>query len=239
MDREIVTRAKAKQLGLKYYYTGKPCKRGHIDERRTTYGGCRQCEREDSNAWKAQNAEHCRQYKRRYSSVPENNQRENARRRANRDNNTRQREKLYRERHYDAVRQWDRNWKAKNWEQRKKESRDYYWANKQERDRVNREYTRLHSKEASLRAANHRAKRRLSEGSYTAQEIENLGKRQSWKCANCRKPIKRQYHKDHVMPIALGGSNYIENIQLLCPTCNHSKSALHPVDWAQRNGRLI
>lgn len=36
----------AKLLGSKHYFTGKPCKRGHIDFRYVT-GGCAECARED------------------------------------------------------------------------------------------------------------------------------------------------------------------------------------------------
>ncbi len=39
----IVTRADAIRLGLSRYLTGKPCKRGHIAERRTRQGDCTEC----------------------------------------------------------------------------------------------------------------------------------------------------------------------------------------------------
>lgn len=40
---EKTTRTKAKELGLLTYFTGKPCKYGHRDERYTSYGKCVQC----------------------------------------------------------------------------------------------------------------------------------------------------------------------------------------------------
>lgn len=39
---EIITRADAKAAGLKWYFTGKPCKHGHITERYVT-GNCCGC----------------------------------------------------------------------------------------------------------------------------------------------------------------------------------------------------
>lgn len=40
------------------------------------------------------------------------------------------------------------------------------------------------------------------------------------------------------MPIARGGSNTDDNVQLLCPACNLKKSAKHPVDFMQERGFL-
>ena len=40
------------------------------------------------------------------------------------------------------------------------------------------------------------------------------------------------YHPDHVMPLALGGSNDAANIVASCPSCNMSKGAKHPIEWA-------
>lgn len=42
---EIVTRKEAKLKGLKRFYTGRACKRGHTEERYTTGGQCLGCER--------------------------------------------------------------------------------------------------------------------------------------------------------------------------------------------------
>jgi 5-methylcytosine-specific restriction endonuclease McrA len=61
---------------------------------------------------------------------------------------------------------------------------------------------------------------------------------QKGRCAGCRERLVKIHH-DHIMPLARGGSHTDDNIQLLCPHCNNTKHALHPVDWAQRNGRLL
>lgn len=42
---EVISRQQAKALGLKRYFTGKPCKHGHIDERRVHDGACCECQR--------------------------------------------------------------------------------------------------------------------------------------------------------------------------------------------------
>lgn len=40
---ELISRKEAKAAGLKRYFTGKPCMRGHIDERETRKSMCVQC----------------------------------------------------------------------------------------------------------------------------------------------------------------------------------------------------
>jgi hypothetical protein len=42
---KIITRAEAKARGLKRYFTGKPCKHGHVDERLTVNTSCVVCNR--------------------------------------------------------------------------------------------------------------------------------------------------------------------------------------------------
>lgn len=46
------SRKEAKEVGSKYYFTGNPCKRGHITTRETKKGICSICRRED---WKKEN----------------------------------------------------------------------------------------------------------------------------------------------------------------------------------------
>jgi len=41
------------------------------------------------------------------------------------------------------------------------------------------------------------------------------------------------------MPLALGGANADDNIQLLRSTCNQQKHAKHPVDFMQQKGFLL
>jgi hypothetical protein len=40
----IISRDEARALGLKRFFTGKPCRRGHIAERSVSGGTCRECQ---------------------------------------------------------------------------------------------------------------------------------------------------------------------------------------------------
>lgn len=44
---EIISRKEALERGLKRYFTGKPCKRGHVAERQSSNGTCMDCYAED------------------------------------------------------------------------------------------------------------------------------------------------------------------------------------------------
>ena len=47
---QIITRQEAKEKGLTHYYTGKPCKYGHVADRRTDNGDCLVCVKERCSA---------------------------------------------------------------------------------------------------------------------------------------------------------------------------------------------
>ena len=47
-------RREAKILGMKFYYTGKPCRRGHLSRRRTSSGQCAECARENNQEYMRQ-----------------------------------------------------------------------------------------------------------------------------------------------------------------------------------------
>ena len=65
------------------------------------------------------------------------------------------------------------------------------------------------------------ARERGSKGSHTLTEWQELKKEYDYKCAVCgqEKPLT----KDHIVPLSEGGTDYIDNIQPLCRSCNSKK----------------
>jgi len=55
MENLPSSRAEALRLGSKTYFTGKPCKNGHIDKRRLPSGSCSVCMQEASRNWAKRN----------------------------------------------------------------------------------------------------------------------------------------------------------------------------------------
>jgi hypothetical protein len=68
---DIITRAEAKAQGLTYYFTGKPCKNGHIAQKNVCDYGCREC-RETKKAKRRElglDREQARLYSQRYRAA--------------------------------------------------------------------------------------------------------------------------------------------------------------------------
>lgn len=71
-----------------------------------------------------------------------------------------------------------------------------------------------------------RARLAQAEGSHTRQEWLALCERYGRRCLGCG-ASDRPLTRDHVVPLSLGGSDYIENIQPLCRPCNTRKKDKH------------
>jgi 5-methylcytosine-specific restriction endonuclease McrA len=77
-------------------------------------------------------------------------------------------------------------------------------------------------------------------GEFTAEDIRKLYALQRGRCIYCRKRLPiRKMQPDHIKPLARGGSNGPENIQLGCGPCNQRKHATDPFVFARKLGRLL
>lgn len=86
---------------------------------------------------------------------------------------------------------------------------------------------------------NRRARERAVGGTLSKGIATKLFKLQRGLCPCCKQPLGIDFHLDHKMPVALGGSNTDNNMQLLRATCNMSKSAKHPNDFMRSRGFLL
>jgi 5-methylcytosine-specific restriction endonuclease McrA len=116
-DGPAITRADAKATGQTRFFTGKPCKHGHLSQRTTANGGCIQCNAETANA--LYHAETTQQRKSRQAK-----------------------DKAWKDNHRDQVREAGRAyskanrdksyaWKAANHDKVLEWSRDYYQRNRE------------------------------------------------------------------------------------------------------------
>lgn len=117
--------------------------------------------------------------------------------------------------------------------EKQKNYRKIYFENNKEETAITQKKYRLENPERILAAKHKRRALKLNAGgTYTVLDINTLLVNQDTKCVYCKTELilegKGKYHVDHKMPLFLGGSNYPDNLQLLCPFCNHSKGHKHP-----------
>lgn len=78
------------------------------------------------------------------------------------------------------------------------------------------------------------ARKRQAEGTFSAQDIQDILTRQDWKCLYCGEDLHEGYHVDHVVALVKGGSNWPNNLACACPSCNTSKRDRDVVEWLSR-----
>lgn len=151
------------------------------------------------------------------------------------------------EKHLEISRRWKKSnptkvlkWKT-SWRKRSKQSilkSEQKWRkNNPEKSRKIKLRYYSNNKE-KFRAAYHA--RRAREGTFSKEDLEVRYQSQHGKCAYCKKKMaQKKMHVDHIIPIALGGSNYPANLQLTCRTCNLRKGAKDPVVFARTIGLLL
>lgn len=143
----------------------------------------------------------------------------------------------------ESVRAYHAAYRAANHEKLKEQAVEYRAANSEKIKARMAAYNKANLEQHAARSRGRRARASSAEGKHTAADVSAIFEKQHGLCANCLcklfKSGKKKYHVDHIMPLALGGSNWPSNLQCLCPTCNLSKGAKHPDEWANENGRLL
>lgn len=200
MAFEIMTRAEARAQGLKKYFTGKPCARGHQAERFVNGNKCAECAAEDTAKWRAANSETWK------ASSKASKQRHQAKYSAKQRDQYRSYPAPFRE-------AWARYYESK---------KPYHIARSTDAERIRR------------------ARKKGASGTHTAADVQAILSAQGHRCAYCRADLRKaKRHLDHIMPLALGGSNGPENLQWTCAPCNLSKGAKDPIEFARERGLLV
>ena len=150
----IISRKDARAAGLKRYFTGKPCCRGHVCERWVSDKTCMECRRRMANSTRKAKWEAANPWRRRASS------------------------------------------------------------------------------------ARYRAIKLGAIGSHTTADIKALLLEQNNQCKAiwCGSSLENGYHVDHIVALSRGGSNGVENLQVLCPRCNLQKHTMFMQEWSLKNG---
>lgn len=216
------TRQEAIELGSKYYFTGKSCKHGHVSKKRVCNSGCFDCKilNDEKNRdkylirkreYRIENIDKCR------ASV--------------RDWRLKYPEKAKIKARESALRHWDKyiarhkEWRSKNRDKVRAETRDYYLRNKDKCHDMVMQWRKENPEAARSIILNRIARKQNAEGSFSKKDITEKLELQNNKCVYCQCDVSVSYHVDHITPLYRGGSNWPDNLQILCPSCNCSKGA--------------
>lgn len=150
--------------------------------------------------------------------------------------------------------EYARNWRLKNLDKHQEQCRNWHRVNadkskannaawkRENKDKIRqreRQWRIENPELARRRDQNRRMSRNANGGKLSKNIVERLMALQNGKCVCCGVKLNGSYELDHIMPIALGGSNSDDNVQLLRVSCNRKKGAKHPLDWAREQGRLL
>lgn len=221
----IITRKHARSNGLPKYFTGKPCKRGHISERFTSCKKCLQCNNEKSSIrYYEKHAEVRAYHNKRYADNPQLGASYT---------------KKWRQQNPERVAELSKRWRKENPDLARASQKRYDAKFPERRKAKDRAWTKNNPDKA--KAKNHRriALKRGAEGSYTADDIAKIRLAQKDRCAVCRTKLKGKGDVDHIHPLSKGGSNWPRNLQLLCVSCNAKKHTTDPIVFMQRQGFLL
>lgn len=131
----------------------------------------------------------------------------------------------------DRAAQWQRD----NPDRRLENSRRWQRANPDKTRESTKEWRRRNPEKSSASYNRRRTRKTKAGGSYTVEEFKALCKQYDGRCACCGK--KKRLTPDHVIPVALGGSSDIVNIQPLCQPCN-SRKGTDTTDYRTKPGIL-
>lgn len=218
----LLSRSDARGRGAVRYFTGKACKRGHIDVRWTASKKCCTCLRESDRArYQRHRTRRLEQAKKRYA--------------AKRDE-IRAYGKRHRAAHREQLKAACRAWHEKNRDHALAMMRARYAANRACYSAANREWRTNNPHRAAAISAAKRARRRAARTgdrrSYT-EFVRWARTAAVIKCYHCRRPTRAgNRHLDHVIPLSRGGADSVGNLCVSCGPCNMAKHNKLPEEFA-------
>ena len=159
--------------------------------------------------------------------------------------------KKWREKNKESIKERTLLWYKEHREERIEYLHNYYQENKERLLEQQKQYHQAHKKHRNKQAIeyrkenkdavykkieewhdNHpekrfeiqqryRARKKNAKGEFRAEDITRMAELQEHKCLRCgeEKPLT----VDHIVPLSQGGDNFLENLQLLCQSCNSKK----------------
>lgn len=130
----------------------------------------------------------------------------------------------WREVNAERAKQGVKVWHMANPEKRRKHCADWRKAHAETVKKNKANWSKANPDKAVTYQQRRRAQKYANGGSFTIAEWQALKAHFDYRCLCCsRAEPEIKLTVDHIIPVTLGGSNYIVNIQPLCKICNLSK----------------
>jgi hypothetical protein len=210
-NHTIIPRKDAIARGLKRYFTGKPCKHGHVRERFINTRVCVECNRVFQVKWYLENSD---------TKLAKNKQ--------------------YLKDHPEVGRKAALRWRNKNIERARESANRWYADNPEKRRALALKKIKAKPEVYRAIWHKRRARKVAAGGSYDADDLAAILEAQNFCCSYCSADLRKvKKHIDHIMPLARGGSNDKSNLQYTCNSCNCKKRDKDPIAFAREIGRLL
>lgn len=147
--------------------------------------------------------------------------------------------KKSKEKHAEKIKEDGKKYYIKNKAQCKLRTDKWAENNREKRRLIYKTWYDKKPEAVRVSTQNRRSRKKLATGTLSKDIAQKLFKLQKGKCPCCNKSLGTNYHIDHIIPLALGGSNSDDNVQLLRSFCNLQKHAKHPIDFMQQRGFLL
>ena len=132
-----------------------------------------------------------------------------------------------------------KKWRDANPDKVREHAEKTYLVNREKRRPVTARWAVEHPEKRRIHKQNRRARKLAAGGVLSAGLIDKLFRLQRGKCPCCRLPLGKNFHMDHRIPLAAGGTNTDDNMQLLRSGCNNQKWTKDPIDFMQSKGFLL
>lgn len=250
------TVAEANAIGATHYFSGKPCRHGHVSRRRASTMHCLECDRKRSSARDREKTKLTKKasYKKNIAKVKERRAKSKSENPeiiiaasaayyiANRDVIL-LKGVANRVRFFERDKAGQADWRRRN-AARARKARALWFKNNRERVKASIE-ARRNADPVGFKAMQtahsnaRRARKANAEGHSTPAELVAIRRRQRDRCVYYPTKLEGGGHLDHIVALARGGSNWPTNLQWLCPPCNQEKNARDHIEFAQSKGILL
>jgi len=172
---------------------------------------------EYSLRWKNKNRERVRQYGRDYYQKHKDD--------IEFIKKNRKRAQMWRRLHLKENSERAKQWRLDNKERKSILDRKWRLSHPKERYEQCKKQRKKHPERYRFYHRRYISRKRGAKGSHTLEEWQELKQQFNFTCWMCgRSEPEIKLTEDHIIPLSKGGSDYIENIQPLCGSCNSRKS---------------